>query len=68
MCVCVCEREREIVCVCLCIYIYIYIYIFIYVIHRQTLSFYCYEIAEGFRFMPLSLVGLGTFPLSTWVS
>ena len=27
----------------------------------------CYEIAEGFRFMPLSLVRLRTFRLSTWV-
>ena len=26
----------------------------------------CYEIAEGFRFMPLSLVRLRTFRLSTW--
>ena len=29
---------------------------------------YCYIIAEGFRFMPLSLVRLRTFRLSTWVS
>ena len=28
----------------------------------------CYMIAEGFRFMPLSLVRLRTFRLSTWVS
>ena len=28
----------------------------------------CYEIAEGFRFMPLSLVMLRTFRLSTGVS
>ena len=28
----------------------------------------CYKIAEGFRFMPLSLVRLRTFQLSTWVS
>ena len=28
----------------------------------------CYIIAEGFRFMPLSLVRLRTFRLSTWVS
>ena len=28
----------------------------------------CYIIAEGFRFMPLGLVGLRTFRLSTWVS
>ena len=28
----------------------------------------CYGIAEGFRFMPLSLVRLRTFRLSTWVS
>ena len=28
----------------------------------------CYKIAEGFRFMPLSLVRLRTFRLSTWVS
>ena len=27
----------------------------------------CYKIAEGFRFMPLSLVRLRTFRLSTWV-
>ena len=27
----------------------------------------CYEIAVGFRFMPLSLVRLRTFRLSTWV-
>ena len=27
----------------------------------------CHEIAEGFRFMPLSLVRLRTFRLSTWV-
>ena len=27
----------------------------------------CYEIAEGFRFMPLSLVRMRTFRLSTWV-
>ena len=27
----------------------------------------CYEIAEGFQFMPLSLVRLRTFRLSTWV-
>ena len=29
---------------------------------------FCYIIAEGFRFMPLSLVRLRTFRLSTWVS
>ena len=29
---------------------------------------FCYIIAEGFRFMPLGLVRLGTFRLSTWVS
>ena len=28
----------------------------------------CYIIAEGFRFMPLSLIRLRTFRLSTWVS
>ena len=28
----------------------------------------CYIITEGFRFMPLSLVRLRTFRLSTWVS
>ena len=27
----------------------------------------CHEIAKGFRFMPLSLVRLSTFRLSTWV-
>ena len=27
----------------------------------------CNVMAEGFRFMPLSLVRLGTFRLSTWV-
>ena len=27
----------------------------------------CYIIAEGFRFMPLSLVRLGTFRLGAWV-
>ena len=33
------------------------------------LSFYkCNIMAEGFRFMPLGLVGLGTFRLSAWVS
>ena len=36
-------------------FIYIYIYIYIYI---------CYGIAEGFRFMPLSLVRLRTFRLS----
>ena len=30
--------------------------------------YWCYIIAEGFRFMPLSLVRLRTFRLSTWVS
>ena len=29
---------------------------------------WCYIIAEGFRFMPLTLVWLRTFRLSTWVS
>ena len=28
----------------------------------------CYKKAEGFRFMPLNLVRLRTFRLSTWVS
>ena len=32
------------------------------------LSSKCYIIAEGFRFMPLSLVRLRTFRLGTWVS
>ena len=31
-------------------------------------SYICYIIAEGFRFMPLSLVRLRTFRLSAWVS
>ena len=36
---------------------------------EQKLSSYtCYKIAEGFWFMPLSLVRLRTFQLSTWVS
>ena len=30
-------------------------------------DYFCYEIAEGFWFMPLSLVRLRTFRLSTWV-
>ena len=35
---------------------------------RQVLMATCYIIAEGFRLMPLSLVRLRTFRLSTWVS
>ena len=38
----------------------------ILIIFKQI--YLCYGIAEGFRFMPLSLVRLRTFRLSTWVS
>ena len=34
----------------------------------KTRQFDCNIIAEGFRFMPLGLVRLRTFRLSTWVS
>ena len=31
-------------------------------------NYFCNIMAEGFRFMPLGLVRLRTFRLSTWVS
>ena len=48
-----------------------FIYIYIYIrISEECVNVWikCYKIAEGFRFMPLSLVRLRNFRLSTWVS
>ena len=37
-------------------------------VYEAKMLFICNIIAEGFRFMPLGLVRLRTFRLSTWVS
>ena len=58
------------ICVYVCMYVYTYMYICMYICMHIYIYIYicmCYEIAEGFQFMPLSLVWLRPFWLSTWV-
>ena len=50
------------------IYTIIYTYIFFFPLKKKRERERCNVMAKGFRFMPLSLVRLRTFQLSTWVS